>query len=111
MPYLCSNCKLAQDLISRKCRRCRHALANRGLAQTVKRRGQSFLTRAAICFAVCIAVLIGFYVSLIASAAKPDIEQKAAIRRAVALLAAKGFDREAFLLKYATTFRSEDNWL
>ncbi|MBV9217179.1 MAG: hypothetical protein JO053_13500 [Acidobacteria bacterium] len=67
--------------------------------------------RAAVCLTICLSLLIGFYLSLIVSAEKPDIEQKAAIRRAIGTLSAKGFAREAFLLSYATTYRSNDNWL
>jgi hypothetical protein len=57
------------------------------------------------------AVLFGFYLSLIASARSLAMDQKYAVRRAIAVLREKGFDDEVLLLESLTVFRSNDNWL
>lgn len=51
-----------------------------------------------------------FHLSLLITSMPIETEKRAAIDRAVALLEAKGFDREVFLLKFAVTFRDSDNW-
>jgi hypothetical protein len=67
--------------------------------------------RAAVCFAVCLALILTFYISLLASSGGLTIEQKHTVRRAIALLKDKGFDDEVFLLEHLTAFRADDNWL
>ncbi len=47
---------------------------------------------------------------MITSAPLRDDERET-LDRTIALLAAKGFDREVFLLRHITTFRRTDNWL
>jgi hypothetical protein len=69
------------------------------------------MTRIFVCAAVCVAVLLGFYLSLIASAKRLTIDEKSTVRRAIAVLRDKGFTEEAFLLDNLTAFRSDDNWL
>jgi len=69
------------------------------------------LTRAAVCAGVCLAMLLGFYVSLITSAKKLTTDEKAAVRRAVAVIEETGFNKEAMLLNTITAFRGTDNWL
>ena len=67
--------------------------------------------RVGVCGCVCLAVLFGFYLSLIASAKSLNMDEKYAVRRAVAVLREKGFNDEALLLDRFTVFRSNDNWL
>ncbi len=75
------------------------------------RRKSGFLVRAVVCLLVCISVLLGFYLSLIASAKSLTLEQKNTVRNAIAVLKERGFSDEAMLLENLTVFRSEDNWL
>ena len=67
--------------------------------------------RALVCLAVCVAVLLGFYLSLIASAKSLTYDQETTVRAAIQLLEQKGFDGEAMLLDNFTVYRSNDNWL
>ena len=76
-----------------------------------KKQRTGILARAAICLCVCLAVLFGFYLSLIASAKSLTIDEKYAVRRAIAVLREKGFVDEAMLLDNFTVFRGSDNWL
>jgi hypothetical protein len=69
------------------------------------------LARATVCLCVCLAILFGFYLSLIASAKSLTIDEKYSVRRAVAVLRERGFEDQAFLLDNFTVFRSNDNWL
>ncbi len=52
-----------------------------------------------------------FYLSLVSTTIPVNSEQRESIDRAIDLLSKKGFDKEAFLLGHAATFRGTDNWL
>ena len=67
--------------------------------------------RIAICFAVCVAMLLGFYLSLTASAKGLSPEEGHQVRKAIAVLNERGFSDEIFILAHFSVFRSEDNWL
>ena len=51
-----------------------------------------------------------FYSSLIATSKPITAEQYSEVNDAIALLEAKGFEREAFLLRNTAQFRRSDNW-
>jgi hypothetical protein len=55
--------------------------------------------------------VVGFYLSLLATSQPVSNSDMAAVDRAVDVLAAKGFDREVFLLRHTVSYRSTDNWL
>lgn len=61
--------------------------------------------------AVVALTVVIFYLSLVITSAPMPAEDRATIERAVALLEAKGFEREVFLLRRTATFRASDNWL
>jgi hypothetical protein len=69
------------------------------------------ISRVVICIAVCGTVILGFYLSLTASAKPLSPEQGYQVRRALAVLNEQGFSDEIFLLAHFSVFRSEDNWL
>ncbi|MEQ1646439.1 MAG: hypothetical protein ABL959_23500, partial [Pyrinomonadaceae bacterium] len=69
------------------------------------------LVRSTVCIAVCFAVVLGFYCSLVISAKPLDIEQKYTVRQAIRVLRDKGFTSEAMMLDNFTVYRSNDNWL
>lgn len=51
------------------------------------------------------------HVSLLHTSAPLDLEQKAAVERAIAVLSEKGFSREVLVLRKIASFRGSDNWL
>ena len=51
------------------------------------------------------------YLSLLATSVPVSSGDRATIDRAIDVLYAKGFGREAFLLRHVATFRTSDNWL
>jgi len=55
--------------------------------------------RVIICVAVVVMLLLGFYLSLLASSSGLNIEQKHTVRKAIALVREKGFIKEARLLE------------
>jgi hypothetical protein len=55
--------------------------------------------------------LFAFHLSLVATSAPLERSERDAVRRAIELLDARGFEKEALLLRYTTTFRASDNWL
>jgi hypothetical protein len=108
----CSNCRLVNYPNAIKCVRCQADLTtisdNTGGHRS---RGMKILVRAVVCFCVCLAMLFGFYLSLIGSAKSLTLEEKGAVRNAIKVLKDKGFSHEAMLLESFTVYRSNDNWL
>ena len=64
-----------------------------------------------MCADVCVSVVLGFYLSLIASAGSLNVEEKSTVRAAIRELSAKGFKDEVFMLDHLAMFRATDNWL
>ena len=107
MTKKCEKCGLANFAERHTCARCGSFLGD----ATRKNRGGGLLVRALICMCVCLAAILGFYLSLLFSAQPLNIDQKSAVRRAAVLIREKGFSTEAFLLEHVTVYRANDNWL
>ncbi len=112
MNIKCSNCGLVNFPHASTCERCNTAL---GAPENVARPGSKPHSRIAgrimVCAAVCISAILGFYLSLIASANPLSIEEKSIVRAAIRVLKEKGFTEEIFFLEHLAVFRSDDNWL
>lgn len=74
-------------------------------------RGRSIAGLAATSGLAVLLSISFFYFSLLATSAPVSRQDNETIDRAISVLAQKGFDREAFLLKHTATFRSTDHWL
>lgn len=108
----CQNCKLVNFLDAVKCSRCdTELIAATSLANGPRSWGRGILIRAMVCLCVCMIAILGFYFSLVVSAAPLQIEQKHKVRRAISVLRDRGFSTEAMLLDRFTVYRSNDNWL
>lgn len=108
----CANCKLVNYADAGSCARCGSILKNWvDREPDTEARKSNFLRRAVICFLVCVAVIAGFYSTLVFSASSLTSEEKRMTRDAIQVLEKKGFSSEVFLLKRLTVFRSNDNWL
>jgi hypothetical protein len=108
----CPNCRLTNYSGLQVCARCEADLTElRVDSESPPKRRSALLSRALVCVAVCVAVTLGFYISLIASAGSLTIEEKSTVRAAIRELKAKGFTDEVFLLEHITVFRATDNWL
>ncbi len=116
----CANCGLVNAAADEVCRRCGASLS--GDDETVAREAvpvsfaatdrpkRSFLRRVAwVCSATTIALIIA-YASLLLTSNGLQADQRAKVQAAIAQLQQHGFDREAFVLKDLTVFRSSDNW-
>ena len=55
-------------------------------------------------------ILIGCYVSLLASSDGVSAEERQAVTRAIDELERAGFSRESFALRHVVSYRSTDNW-
>lgn len=55
--------------------------------------------------------IVAFYLSLLTTSIPPTRQERAAIDRAIGVLASKGFEREVWQLRRTTTFRVTDHWL
>jgi len=103
----CPKCKLVNYADAEGCARCGlHFIESESVAP--RRR---LIKRAFICLIVTMFVLGGFYASLVFSAKALSYEERNAAAGAIAVLEAKGFSDEVFLLKRIAVFRSNDNWL
>ncbi len=108
----CPNCQLINFSENEKCRRCDGELAEvSSIAPHFQSAKSKIFKRLAGLVLACLIALFGFYFSLIFSAKKLTYDERQTVERSVAILAEKGFDKEVFLLKYLTAFRSNDNWL
>ena len=112
---------------ARKCVRCLAALEEESVAAAAqadsvinrnvssrrpqKSAGAKILRRAAVCAFVCIAVIFGFYLSLLMTSKPLAYDEKKTIKKSIEILEAKGFEKEVFLLRHLTSFRANDNWL
>jgi hypothetical protein len=65
----------------------------------------------ASCSLCAVLSLTALYLSLIATSTPLEASQKQQVTAAIDLLDARGFAREAFLLRNLTMFRRGDNWL
>lgn len=98
----CAQCRLVNYADTVVCPRCESVLA---------RPGSRLIRRTVICLSVCFAMVLGFYLSLVASAKSLTFEQKTIVLAAVQTLREKGFTEEASMLETFTVFRRTDNWL
>ena len=108
----CVNCRLINFPGAEFCARCKYSLTEEAITTVNSGFLQSkILKRITVLIFVCIFTLLGFYLSLIVSAAKLTYSEKKIVEPAIAVIKQKRFSDEAFLLEYVTAFRSNDNWL
>lgn len=112
MKKKCQNCNLVNYSHAESCARCESILvefsSNRAAETSLAR---IILKRAVVCLAVCLFVIFGFYLSLVASSESLTYDQKKTVERGISVLNEKGFADEVFLLDYLTAYRGSDNWL
>ncbi len=108
----CPNCRLVNYADAEKCVRCDADFGDGATTVTVSGSRQvSMFARVIICIGVCLALLIGFYLSLIGSSKSLSLEQKNRLRESINLVKAQGFETEAMLLENFAVYRATDNWL
>ena len=78
-------------------------------AQSSPRR-RSFLSRLAIVIVLTAVALAAAYASLRISSDAVTPEEAQAVERAIAVLEARGFKSEAWMLRHVVSFRRTDNW-
>ena len=119
MNIKCPNCNVVNFADARNCVRCKNALNARQIetGRKVSSRkspenvSAKIARRAIVCLAVCLATVFAFYLSLIFTAAPLADEEKQTVKKAVAVLGERGFEREVFFLDNFSVLRADDNWL
>ncbi len=115
MSKRCPKCRLINFPENEACARCEALLVEvASLAKSTlpKRSFFSKIIKRTIIFAVVsLSTIFVFYLSMIFTSQPLGAEESQKIRNAIAVLDEKGFSREAFLLTYLTSFRSNDHWL
>lgn len=107
----CPNCRLVNYADASECVRCEAVLGENATTITVGVvRRPSILTRVVICIAVCLALLIGFYLSLIGTSRSLTFDQKATVRDSINIIRSQGFETEAMMLDRYTVYRASDSW-
>ncbi len=108
----CSKCGLVSFPDASVCTRCETTLdAHSSVIRPVSKPQSRIAARIMVCIAMCVTALLGFYLSLVASANPLSIEEKSTVRAAIRVLKEKGLADEIFLLEHLAVFRSNDNWL
>ena len=111
----CVHCNLANFVDAKICIRCESPIVD--VAQSTEAIGsthpvrKTVLRRTVVCTVVCVALLLGFYFSLILSSRSLSSEERATVDQAIDLLENKGFTDEVRYLRRFATFRGSDNWL
>jgi hypothetical protein len=110
----CAKCGLVNIGADEHCRRCGSLLAEdddpNEAVPARKPAGRSFLRRVVWVLSATFIILIVWYFSLLISSDGLQPEEHLKVDVAISLLELRGFRREAFVLRYATVFRSTDNW-
>ncbi|MDX6405194.1 MAG: hypothetical protein QOH70_2649 [Blastocatellia bacterium] len=115
----CATCGLVNAGSDLSCRRCGSPLtdveptelqpgAEIAAGHGTKKRG--LLKRLTWIAGATLLALTVFYLSLLISSDGLQPDQREAVRKAIAVLEQRGFNREVFILKHLTAFRSTDNW-
>ncbi|HMS40314.1 MAG TPA: hypothetical protein PKE69_08815 [Pyrinomonadaceae bacterium] len=109
----CPNCKLVNFSKAETCARCEADLieVSSEIQQNETPLIRKILKRAAVCFAVCLFTISGFYFSLLVTAKRLNFDEKTKVKDAIKVLEEKGFESEVFLMNYLTAFRANDHWL
>ena len=119
----CPNCNVVNFKNAEICVRCQFVFDTVQLTPEVENNhkdlchksekglGKKILRRAVICVVVCLAVIFGFYLSLLMTSKSLAYDEKQGVKKAIQILEAKGFESEVFLLRHLTSFRANDNWL
>lgn len=107
----CSNCRLVNYPDAANCVRCEADLVRTASIAGKSGHFAGIFLRAFVCLCVSVAAVLGFYFSLVVSAAPLDIDQKHKVRQGIRVLREKGFSAETMLLDNLTVYRSDDNWL
>lgn len=119
----CQNCNLVNFQTSDTCRRCGAFLTSASVRYETRQAIQTepdleaklnssviwFFKRFLTALMVTIILLFIAYFSMLLSAARLERDQQAQVDEAIKIIEARGFEREAFLLRWSA-FRSNDNW-
>lgn len=108
----CPHCSLINYPTAQNCIRCGGGFGEReNIPSNQSFLKSSIVRRAAICVLVIVAVVIGFYSSLLLSSDPLTHDEHLQVEAAINILEERGFTEEVFLLKHLTAFRANDNWL
>lgn len=115
----CPDCRHVNFAEAEKCVRCQKNIVH--IEPETTRRVSSrhpqrtlvakIFRRGAVCLFISLLVLLGFYLSLLATSKSLTYDEKKTVKTSADILEQKGFRREAFLLKYVASLRGNDNWL
>ena len=110
----CLHCGLVNFSTAEACRRCGVELVLADGIQpvtpeeTVKER--SIPKRALTVCGVVLLLLFVWYLSLFSTSDPLTFEQKRLVHKAIDVIEERGFAGDAFLLRYAASYRASDNW-
>ncbi|MBA2339267.1 MAG: hypothetical protein H0V88_02645 [Pyrinomonadaceae bacterium] len=110
----CPRCRLVNFATDDVCRRCGSLLENSARSfrevESAAPRKPTVLKRALITLGVVALLLFAAYASLLTSSSPISYEQQQIVERAINIIEAKGFDRNAFVLRRFVSYRATDNW-
>ena len=112
MSRKCPNCSLVNFSNALNCVRCgAETRETQNFTPTTGFFKTAVARRLAVLVVVLIAVVTGFYLSLIGTSDPLNADERQQVEEAIGLLEQCGFTEEVFYLRHIAAFRSSDNWL
>ena len=121
----CAQCGLVNFAAAEACRRCGASLDARApgveeippadehgeaeAAETTAPR-RSLVKRVGVGLGTAALLLVLGYISLLETSTPVNYDERMLVRRAIDLIEQSGFERDAFLLRHLTSYRTTDSW-
>ena len=106
----CKRCGLVNAARDETCRRCGESLTEQAVADEDAPKRRGLLKRLVWIISTTIVLLFIAYMSMLVTSDDLRYDQREVVERAVAVVDAKGFDKQAFILKRLTRYRATDSW-
>jgi len=110
----CSRCGLVNSDSDKICRRCSATLsAEASVAEAPaveKEQKRGLGQRLLWIVGTTLLLLFAWYLSMLLTSEELDLDRRQTVAHAIAILADKGFSKQAFLLNHLVKYRDTDNW-
>ena len=109
----CSRCGLVNSEADQNCRRCGASLTEQceELNSEEAKPKRTFIRRLIWIFTTTVILLLGWYLSLLATSEGLSADRSKKVMDAIAVLEQSGgFSRQTFVLRNLATYRQTDNW-
>lgn len=106
----CNRCGLVNAAADETCRRCGELLTDQPLLEEDAPKRRGLVKRVVWIISTTVVLLFIAYMSMLITSEDLRYDRREVVERAVAVLEAKGFDKQSFVLKRLTRYRATDSW-